>query len=132
MAYAGKHSEVKFGANTVAKINDASFTINGEVIDVSAFDGEGWSEFIQGLRDADIDISGFYDATDTNGQVVARAAILTQNIVSDVTVLSNANLATSGFTCDAFVETFEISTTVDGAVELSISMQSSGPIAVSS
>jgi hypothetical protein len=41
-------------------------------------------------------------------------------------------VATSGFICDAYVETFEINAAVEGAVTVSITLQSSGPIAVSS
>lgn len=132
MAYPGKHAGVFIANDLVAEINDATFTINGEIVDISSFDSGGWRERLLNLRDASISISGFYVSDDTTGQNVLRTAILTQALVKDVKVLADVNVATSGFICDAFVETFEINAAVEGAVTVSISLQSSGQIAVSS
>jgi TP901-1 family phage major tail protein len=132
MAYTGKHAGVFIANDLVAEINDATFTINGEIVDISSFDSGGWRERLLNLRDASISISGFYVSDDTTGQNVLRTAILTQALVEDVKVLADVNVATSGFICDAFVETFEINAAVEGAVTVSISLQSSGQIAVSS
>jgi TP901-1 family phage major tail protein len=132
MAYPGKHAGVFIANDLVAEINDATFTINGEIVDISSFDSGGWRERLLNLRDASISISGFYVSDDTTGQNVLRTAILTQALVEDVKVLADVNVATSGFICDAFVETFEINAAVEGAVTVSISLQSSGQIAVSS
>lgn len=118
--------------NLVAEINDATFTINGEIVDISSFDSAGWRERLLNLRDATISISGFYSDGDTDGQVALRTAILTQALVEDVKVLADVNTATSGFICDAYVESFEISAAVEGTVTVSITLQSSGPISVSS
>ena len=132
MALAGKHAVVKIGADTVLGINDATFTINGEIVDVTAFDSGGWRRRLQNLRDASISISGFYDPADTTGQVAIRTAILTQDKIEDLTVLADEADATSGFTCDAYIESFEISPSVEGAVPVSISMLSDDEIVVSS
>lgn len=132
MAYPGKHAGVFIDNNLVAEINDATFTINGEIVDISSFDSGGWRKRLLNLRDATISISGFYADGDTDGQVALRTAILTQALVEDVKVLADVNVATSGFICDAYVETFEINAAVEGAVTVSITLQSSGPIAVSS
>ena len=127
MAYPGKHAGVFIDSDLVAEINDATFTINGEVVDISSFDSDGWRERLLNLRDATIAISGFYASDDTTGQNVLRTAILTQALV-----LADVTEATSGFICDALVETFEISAAVEGAVTVSITLQSSGEIAVAS
>lgn len=132
MAYPGKHAGVFIDSNLVAEINDATFTINGEVVDISSFDSDGWRERLLNLRDATIAISGFYASDDTTGQNVLRTAILTQALVEDVKVLADVTEATSGFICDALVETFEISAAVEGAVTVSITLQSSGEISVAS
>lgn len=132
MAYPGKHAGVFIDSDLVAEINDATFTINGEVVDISSFDSDGWRERLLNLRDATIAISGFYASDDTTGQNVLRTAILTQALVEDVKVLADVTEATSGFICDALVETFEISAAVEGAVTVSITLQSSGEIAVAS
>ena len=91
MAYPGKHAGVFIDNNLVAEINDATFTINGEIVDISSFDSGGWRERLLNLRDATISISGFYSDGDTDGQVALRTAILTQALVEDVKVLADVN-----------------------------------------
>jgi len=132
MAFPGKHAGVYIGNNLVQEINEATFTINGEIVDISSFDSGGWRERLLNLRDATITISGFYVPSDTNGQAALRTALLTQALVEDVKVLADVNTATSGFICDAYVESFEISAAVEGAVTVSITLQSTGQIVVSS
>ncbi len=125
-ALPGKYALVQVGVSTASLINDATFAINGEIVDISAFGEQGFRRTLQNLIDADITISGFYDPDDTDGQVALRSAVLNQDSVN-VSVLPDG---TSGFSCDAFVESFEVTTGVEGAVEVSISMQSDGEITV--
>lgn len=132
MAIAGKKSVVKIGNDNILGINDATFTLNGEIVDVSVFCQGGWRSRLQNLKDATISISGFYEPDDTTGQVVLRTAILNQDKVEDFTVLSDKEVATSGFTCDVFIETFEIAPAIEGAVAVTISVQSDGEVVVSS
>jgi predicted secreted protein len=132
MALPGKHARVLLNGTPILGINDATFTINGEIVDVSDFESGGFRARLQNLRDAAISISGFYDPADSTGQVVLRTAVLTQALVEGLSILADAAVATSGFTCDAFVETFEISPSVEGAVPVSVSLQSHGEIEVSS
>lgn len=132
MALPGKHAGVFIGGVAMLEISDATFTINGEVVDVSSFDSDGWRERILNLRDATISITGFYDPTDSTGQVALRDAQLAQDVVEEVQVRADASDATTGLECDAVVETFEISPAVEGAVGVSITLQSTGPITVPS
>lgn len=132
MAYAGKNSAVEIGADVVAELNDASISINGELIDVTVFGAGQWRQKIASFVDATINISGFYNAGDATGQAVMRNAVLAGTKVQDITVLADTTVATSGFTTDAFVTTFDMSTTVEGAVAVSITLESDGAIVVSS
>ena len=132
MALSGRNSRIKVGENIVQDLNDASFAINGESIDVTVFDGDGWKKKISGFVDASISISGFYKPDDTTGQAALRQAVLSGTVVSDFTFLADKDVATSGFTCDALVTSFEVSAGVGGAVAVSISLESDGEIAVSS
>lgn len=132
VAYPGKHAAVKIGSDLVAEINDATFTINGEIVDITHFGSGGWRERLLNLRDATISISGFYDGGDENGQAVIRDAILSQAMVENMQVLADAEEPASGFQCDAFPESFEINAAVEGAVTVSITLQSHGLISVPS
>jgi predicted secreted protein len=130
MALPGKKARVMLGTDAVLGINESTFTINGEVVDVTTFESGGWRERIQNLRDASISISGFYDPDDSAGQMVIQNAVLTQAVVEDVRVLATTDPADIGFECDVIVESFEINPSVEGAVPVSISMESTGVISV--
>ena len=132
MAIPGKKSQVKLGANVVAELSEASMTINGELLDPTSFDSDGWREKLAGIRDANISISGFYKPDDADGQAALREAVLAGTKISDFTYLADKDVATSGFKCDAYVASFEANSTVGGLVTLSVSLESDGEIAVSS
>ena len=132
MALAGKNAAAKIGAAIVKEVNDANFSLDGELVDVTTFDADGWQKRLQGVKGASVSIGGYYDPTDTTGQVALRAAWLAGTKVPAVTVLADKSVATSGFKADCFVSTFEISPGVDGAVSFSASLESDGPVTVSS
>ncbi len=125
MAKPGKNAEVNFGGDKVLGLNDATFTVNGELVDVSRFSGDGWRQRISNLKDATISISGFFNPADSSGQILAQTSILQGDKISNVAVLADG---TNGLKCDAYVETFEISPAVEGAVGVSITLQSDGEI----
>lgn len=132
MAISGRNSRVKIGSVIIADLNDASFAINGETIDVTTFDSSGWRKKLSSFVDAAISLSGFYKPDDTAGQVALRTAVLNGTVVNDFTFLADKDVPTSGFKCNARVTSFEVSASVGGAVALSISLESDGPITVSS
>ena len=127
MALPGKNAEVNIGANLVAEINDATFTVNGEIVDVSAFGQAGFRKRLANLVDANVSISGFFDPSDTDGQVALRTAAIGGTKIEDLEVLADG---TNGFKADQFVESFEIAPAIEGAVPVSISLQSDGEVEV--
>ena len=132
MALAGKNAQVKIASDVIAEMSDASMTINGELLDRTTFDDDGWRRKLAGIKDASISISGFYNPSDTTGQVALRTAALAGSVISDFTFLSDKNSATSGFKCDALVGSFEVGAEVAGLVSVSISLESDGEVEVSS
>jgi len=56
------------GANKVAEITDWEGTFDGQPVEITAF-GDQWQKWAYTIRKASGTISGFYDHTDTNGQV---------------------------------------------------------------
>lgn len=125
-ASAGKNASFKIGANAIGGLNDGNITINGETIDVTTFASGGWIEKIQGLKSAEISLSGFWLSDDTNGQTALRTALL-----DGTTVTMNALLdGTNGWTGSFYVTSFEAGAAVDGEVSASISLESTGAVAV--
>lgn len=135
MAVAGKKLLVQVSTasggtfTTIAEMNNASVAVNGENIDVTAF-GSSWRSRIQGLKDISLDVSGFYNSTDTNGQSAARNAMVNGTDLYARVLLDGT---TSNYIqTQAFLGSYDISASVDGAVEVSMSIEGSGAPTVTS
>lgn len=63
-ATAGRSSLVTYGTGTVALMNDASFDVDVETAEISAF-GDTAVTRVTGLRDASLSMSGYFDKSDT-------------------------------------------------------------------
>lgn len=131
MVLKGLNSRVKIGSNVVLDLNSATFAINGDIIDRTTFSSNGWKEYLSGLREADISISGFYNPADTTGQKALLTASTTGAVIQGLTYLPDKDVAASGFTCDALVENAELGSQVADLVSISFSLKSTGEIAVS-
>jgi predicted secreted protein len=120
-----KHHTTTGGtATTIADLNQASFVINGEVLDITAF-AATWEAKIQGLKSFSFSASGFWSSGDTNGQVALRTAMI-NNTESWLTFLPNG---TTGFKGQIECSSFEIGAEVNGVVSVSISATGTGAVA---
>lgn len=128
MALKGKGLKINVSSdgetwNQVAELNDGNMTIDGDNIDVTAF-CQDFINRIQGLKDGTYSLSGFYAPDDTNGQLLIRGALLDD----DPIYIQFLPDGTSGFEQEVKVDTFDVSATVDGAVEVSIDLEGNGTI----
>jgi len=128
MTTAGKLSIVEIGTDgtnweTVANLNTADMNQDGDNIDVTTFTQE-YINRIQGLKDVTWSLGGFLDLDDTDGQVVILQSL------KDDTELHVRFLpdGTNGFEQEVKVSAFNTSTSVDGAVELSVDLEGTGEI----
>ena len=125
-AAAGKNAIFKVGATAIVGLNDGSVKVNGETIDVTTFASGGWVQKIQGLKSAEISLSGFFEPTDTTGQVALRTALL-----NGTTQTINALMdGTIGWTGTFLVSGFETGASPSGEVSVSISLESTGAVTV--
>ena len=132
MAFPGKNAKVYVGGtggDFILGVNNATFTVNREIVDITAFksSANGFRDRLANLGDAGGSMAGFYTPTDTSGQVVLRASALTGSEVSGLTVLA-ASSAGTGFKCDAFIESFETNPAVEGSVPFTCNFQSNGVV----
>ena len=128
MALKGCAASFLVGVNTVAELNSITNSVTGDTLDTTTFDSSCTREFIQGLKSGTIDISGYYDPTDTNGQVAIIAALLAGNNIDDPKFLVDG---TNGFTAEeAVCSTLSIGAAVEGLVTFSATLQLSGTISV--
>jgi predicted secreted protein len=111
--------------NTVAGINDASASIEGDNQDITAF-SENYISRLQGLKDTSYSLSGYFDVADTTGQLVIRNALVT-NTTLYFRFLYNG---TNGYKQQVKVSSFEVSASVDGISELSIELEGTDTITI--
>lgn len=136
MASAGKNLVIQVSTatggtyTTVADITSASMSFAGENIDVTAFStaGTSYRSRIQGLKDVTWDLSGFLKSSDTNGQAAIRAAL-----VNDTALFARIlfdNTTTNYAQQEVKVASYDVSATVDGPVETSISLEGTGSLTI--
>lgn len=126
MALKGTNALVKVSTDnttfsTLAQLHQGGLKINGNNIDISKF-GDTFMSRSQALKDASISVSGFYDATDTNGQVAVSSALLNDTALY-VEFLYNG---TNGWKFATKVGSFDVTAPVAGVVDLTIEFQSAG------
>lgn len=108
---------------TVADLTQASFTVNGEVLDITAF-AATYAANIAGIKSLAISGSGFWASGDTNGQVALRAAFLAD---TDIFLQFLPN-GTTGFRAQFLLSSWEIGAEVKGTVPVSFAGVGTGAI----
>jgi len=126
MALAGKNARVKIGANVIKCLNDAGFSINGETIETTCFESDGWKERIAGLKDFAMSLSGFYNGTDATGQNVLRTNMLS----GAETTVDYLVDGTTGFQGNYLVTNIDTGATPSGEVTVSFSLESTGALTI--
>lgn len=128
MALKGCNASFLLDTDVVAELTNISNAFTGDTLDTTTFDSGCVREFIAGLRSGTIDITGFYDPTDTNGQVAMFTAFLNGTNLSTPKFLVDG---TNGFSAaEAVVASYNVEAAVDGLVGFSATLQLSGTISV--
>jgi len=130
MALKGCSASFLLGTNTVAQLNNISNPLSADSLDVTSFDSACLREFIAGLRSGTMDVSGFYDPTDTNGQVAMMTAMLAGTLLTTTQKPKILWDGVNGFTGDGIITSLTVDAAVDGLVNFSATIQLSGTIAV--
>lgn len=116
-----------FPGTTTQGVNDVSFNLSRNLIDVSQMDGaSGFVKRLAALKDFPVTISGFFLPNDTSyGHMKANFVSGTQlGVQIDFSGGDKLSLA------DALVESIDISASVDGAQEVSITIQSNSNVVI--
>lgn len=115
------------GEATLNGINDISLGLNKTLVDISAMNGTNdFTKRLAALKDFPVSVSGFFDPADP-AYVYLQADFTTgSDQVQCKVYYTNA----AGFSVDVIVESIDFSASVDGAMEVSISLQSNSDVAV--
>ena len=114
------------GELTLNGINDISFGLNKTLVDISAMNGSNdHVARLAALKDFPLSVSGFFDPADP-----AYVYLQTQFVSGGTMVMKLYYTAGAGFEmASVIVESIDFSASVDGAMEVSVSMQSNSDVA---
>jgi predicted secreted protein len=130
MAIKGCAASFSLGTNVVAGLNNISNPYTGDSLDVTTFQSSCVREFIAGLKSGTVDISGFYESGDTNGQVAMFTAFLAGTKLTSTQKPKFLVNGVNGFTADGIITSYSVEATVEGTVNFSATIQLTGTIAV--
>jgi len=116
--------------STLAGVNDVSVSISRTLVDVSVMNAtDDFTKRLAALKDFPISVSGFFEPTDTAyGHI--QSAFVDSALPLVVKVFFDGTKAATkrGFQVTCLVESIEVSASVDGAQEVSISLQSNSNV----
>lgn len=117
----GKEGTVQVGSNSIAEIRSFSIDETVDTVEDTSM-GNAAKTYLASIKDFSGSVDVLYDETDTNGQVaLAVGATVTLNFAPEGAATGDVKL-----TGDAIVTSKSISSSFDGLVEASISVQGTG------
>jgi predicted secreted protein len=130
--YSGQDGHVKIGTYEVAEMASWNLTISANEIAINVF-GTSWTKTEQGIKSWSCSLDGFYDLSDTNGQVAIKNAFWNNTLLTTVRLYVNdTSYWTPDLTTDssagARVTNYSPTQTADNVAQVSISLAGSGPI----
>lgn len=129
MGFSGKVFISTDGGSTytaIGECREAKLKIKQKDVDATSFDSAGWSEFIPGLKEWEVDTESLY----LYGNAAQDA--LYNSLVGGSTVkirlLPKNGAGNKGYEGNAFVSDWEINYKAEDAVVLSASFRGTGPL----
>jgi hypothetical protein len=117
----GKEGTVQVGSNSIAEIRSFSIDETVDTVEDTSM-GDASKTYLASIKDFSGSVDVIYDETDTNGQVaLAVGATVTLNFAPEGAATGDVKL-----TGNAIVTSKSISSSFDGLVEASISVQGTG------
>ena len=130
--YSGQDGHIKLGTFEVAEMASWNLTISTNEIAINVF-GNSWSKTQQGIKTWSCSVSGFYDLTDTNGQVAVKNAFYANTLLTNVRFyVDDTSYWTPDTTTDssagARVTNYSPTQTADNVAQVTIQFAGTGPI----
>ena len=117
----GKEGTVQVGSNSIAEIRSFSIDETVDTVEDTSM-GDASKTYLASIKDFSGSVDVLYDETDTNGQVaLAVGSTVTLNFAPEGAATGDVKL-----TGNAIVTSKSISSSFDGLIEASISVQGTG------
>lgn len=109
----------------IAKAKDVELSASGNAIDISTRDGNGWKEFVAGLKEWEVTVDQLWVGTDAGLQAL-RDAFLAGTLM----YVKLVDAAGYGFSGTCYLTSMKRGEPLDGAVVLPVSLKGTGALAV--
>ena len=130
MSVVGSGASFLLGSNVVAKLKTISNPLTNETLDVTTFDSSAFKEFLAGLTEGTVSITGDYDSTDTNGQIALITAFLAKTLLTSTQKPKILWNGVNGMTADGYCTELNMDTDVAALVNFAATIKMTGTIAV--
>lgn len=122
----GLYTESAGTETRIAKVREATLTIEAETIDTTNFDTNGWAESIPSFRSWSVDAELLYVPDDTS-QEDLEDALFANSPVTVILYPKNAPSA-KGYKGTAYITSFEVGAPVDDGVTISVTLTGTGAL----
>lgn len=109
----------------IAKARDVELSANGEVIDISTRDSDGWKEHIPGLKEWELSMDELWVATDTALQAL-RSAFLNSTLL----YVKIVDAGGYGFSGSGYLTSMKRGEPLTGAVSFPCTLKGTGALSV--
>ena len=125
-ANSGRKIVIKVGGTAIAGAKEKSFSANGEAVDITSDDDQGFRTFLPEAGNMMIDISLSGVAAGDALRTIATSPSLTGRLMTNVTLEFPDETATTTITGNFYLASYEESGSTTDQITFSASLQSSG------
>jgi predicted secreted protein len=130
--YSGQDGHVKLGSNEVAEMASWTLNISANEVPINVF-GTSWNKTQQGIKSWNATVNGFFDLTDTNGQVAIKNAFFGNTLLTNFRLYADdTSYWTPDVTTDSSagcrITSYTPSQSADNVAQVSITVAGTGPI----
>lgn len=126
--YGGLYTNNGTTSTRVAKVRDATLSVEAETIDTTSFDTRGWAENIASFKSWSVDAELLYVPDDTTQQAIQDA--LFNDTPLTIELFPRDEDSQTGFKGQVVVTSFEVGIPVDDAVTISVTFTGTGELQV--
>lgn len=110
----------------LAKVRDATLSVETDTIDVTSFDTRGWAENVASFKSWSVDAELLYVPLDTTQEAIKDA--LFNDTGLKINLFPRDDPAADGFEGNVIVTSYEVGIPVDDAVTISVTLTGTGEL----
>lgn len=124
--YGGLYTKVDSTTTRIAKVREATLSIETDTIDVTSFDTVGWAENVASFKSWSIDAELLYEPANTSQESVRDA--LFNDTPLTIQLFPKDAATEDGYEGTVIVTSYEVGIPVDDAVTISVTLTGTGEL----